>query len=293
MDKRQLYTSVLKKALTESSNSDGASVRGPMLSNVIDYTGDGEYETSKELNAATILERFYFQDDSSYLIENVDNEIDEVPPTSDGITDEIKDQIEKELTEAEDDASDDDTEQKAGFNDELKEAEEDEDHEEPDADDEGGESDNDEDDKEKVSESSLIENAVIRKLIQEMEDETHAAGDNPDEFADQVPNDRDDDTGEDDEPDFDVDKGVSESDDSDSDDEKKDDEEEEKPSDSESKELAEAYRLFREEAEGVFDPSKPVDPEEQEVEKGPLDEDDESDNEDSTEDDNDSDEDDE
>jgi len=138
--KRTSYTKLLKEALsTEWDTTKTVDTKGPMLDPILGYDGGGELETNKD--AASVLERFYFKEKrEADLIEHVDNEVSEVP--DDNIAKTKKD-IEKEVVEQEEVAAP--------------------------AEEEEGE----EDEGEKMAAEAIdaSENAVIEKLIAEMEEE--------------------------------------------------------------------------------------------------------------------------
>jgi len=152
--KRVSYTKLLKEALsTEWDTTKTIDNKGPMLDPILGYDGGGELETNKD--AASVLERYYFKEEvQDSLIEAVDNELDEDPQKKQ-VTATKKD-IEKEVDGGESGSAT------------FKEAEEKEPAEEEEPVEEGeqvAESD------EIVSETEATENAVIEKLISEMEDE--------------------------------------------------------------------------------------------------------------------------
>ncbi len=55
------YKSLLKDALSEFDTSDTVDVKGPMLDPILSWEGEGELPTNKD--AASILERYYFNED--------------------------------------------------------------------------------------------------------------------------------------------------------------------------------------------------------------------------------------
>jgi len=144
MSAKVSYMKLLKEAISEFDTSKSVDVKGPMLDPILSYKGGGELPTHKD--AASILERYYFQEDEDRgvsvnedTLAADDNEIDAIPGKDPQAT---KKDIEDEVTEGE----------------EVTEAEE-EDEEEP---------------AEVEQEGSAIvdlENSVIEKLIGEMEDE--------------------------------------------------------------------------------------------------------------------------
>jgi hypothetical protein len=151
------YMSLLKEAISEFDTSDNVDVKGPMLDPILSWDGDGELPTYKD--AASILERYYFNEDSDNQVDALDEadyENDkgssagksmdhtkgagtEQAGTSDAKTvPASKDEKEKDITK------------------EAEEVEKDE-----------------EEDEEEISEDLDLEmeNTIIEKLIAEMEDE--------------------------------------------------------------------------------------------------------------------------
>jgi len=207
--KKVSYSKLLQEAMADFDTTKTVDVTGPMTKQILGYKGDGELKTTSD--AASILERYYFsdendrdvsiigEDDRTDFAEPDRNEVDDVP--SDNINKTKKD-IEDELTEADD-----------------------MDEEESEADTEESEVNANE------SEVTEAEEAVIEKLISEMEE------------------DDDEEEGEEDE-DLDADKEVSQemgpvgnpkTADQDSEDSGSDDD------------LSEAFEIFREEIEADDD----------------------------------------
>jgi hypothetical protein len=60
MSKKVAYINLLKEALSEFDTSDTVEVKGPMLDPILSWDGGGELPTNKD--AASILERYYFQE---------------------------------------------------------------------------------------------------------------------------------------------------------------------------------------------------------------------------------------
>jgi len=159
-ENRVSYMKLLKEAIQgHEPAAPHQDVKGPMLDTILKYKGDGELETHKD--AASILERYYFGENADKGISiteeeaPIDNEIDVVPDQN---VEKTKKEIEKELTEA------DDEDEEKKDDDEDKE-------------------DKKKDDEEKVEENAgldNVENSIIEKLIEEMEDdlsENRVAGD--------------------------------------------------------------------------------------------------------------------
>ena len=142
---RSRYASLLKEAISEFDTSKSVDVKGPMLDPILGYDGGGALQTKKDMNIPGILERFYFEETAEKLVEHTDNTIDEVPGKEDGNVHKSKKDFEKEITEM--------TESEEGEKDEKDDKED------------------DKDDKEETSDSEKVEEAVIEKLIAEMEQE--------------------------------------------------------------------------------------------------------------------------
>jgi len=168
--KKVSYQNLLKEAISEFDTSKTVDVKGPMLDPILKWDGDGELPIFKD--AASILERYYFNETQDEGVEVSEMEYNEdgtekqgkemdhaegtgteqagtSPESSiDGSKKEIAKDLAKEQEEiTKDEDEDEDKEEEIK---EQDEAEEDEDEEE-------------------VEES--LENAVIEKLIAEMEDE--------------------------------------------------------------------------------------------------------------------------
>jgi hypothetical protein len=182
------YMSLLKEAISEFDTSDNLEVKGPMLDPILAWDGDGEIPVYKD--AASILERYYFNEDKDEGVNTLDEaELDkdkqndkgsasgpsmkhtdgagtEQGGTSDsptvlGSKEEKAKDIKKEQA-GEDDDDDDDME-------EVEEKEY---------------SDKDTPKKKKYTEESEdldMENAIIEKLIAEMEDDDDEDDDDKDD----------------------------------------------------------------------------------------------------------------
>jgi len=160
------YQQLLKEAISEFDTSNNVDVKGPMLDPILSYEGDGELPTYKD--AASVLERYYFNEkqDKGVEVSEADYENDkgvkskdgsehtegpggeEQAGTSDAATipaskDEKGKDIAKEGVFSEKEWDDDDVPKKKKYHDESEE----------------------------VDLSEEVENAVIEKLIAEMEDE--------------------------------------------------------------------------------------------------------------------------
>ena len=165
--KKVSYKNLLKEAISEFDTSKTVEVKGPMLDPVLSWDGGGEIPTHKD--AASILERYYFNEDQDETVEieegeyNDDGKPDsgasmknakgagtEQAGTSDGAMDKREEEIAKEQEEVateQDEKKDEEEEEKAAEAAPEEEVKEDE----------------------EVTED--IENAVIEKLIAEMEEE--------------------------------------------------------------------------------------------------------------------------
>jgi hypothetical protein len=67
MSKKVSYQNLLKQAIAEYDTSKNVEVKGPMLDPILSYDGGGELPTYKD--AASILERYYFNEDRDEGIE--------------------------------------------------------------------------------------------------------------------------------------------------------------------------------------------------------------------------------
>ena len=115
MGKRS-YKELLKESIIREFDTKHTDVKGPMLANILSYTGDGELPTHQD--AASILERFYYGENKDHgvsVLEAPQNEIDEVPAdnvekTKNQIrkTEEITDPFAKALYFDEDECSEED-----------------------------------------------------------------------------------------------------------------------------------------------------------------------------------------
>jgi hypothetical protein len=174
MSKKVSYMTLLKEAISDAEHdtSKPVDIKGPMLDPILSYSGGGELPTQKD--AASILERYYFNEDADLGVtveadepekdekekeEKVeekmagdvqgdvkglaasDNEVDAVPGKDPGATKkDIEDEIKEELaavSEQDDEAAEEDVEDAAKVSTEIE----------------------------------ALENSVIEKLIAEMEGE--------------------------------------------------------------------------------------------------------------------------
>lgn len=171
---KKSYMSLLKEAIAEFDTSDNLEVKGPMLDPILAWDGDGELPTFKD--AASILERYYFNESKDSKLDTLDEadyENDKGNPasgpsmknakgagteqagTSDsGSVKGGKDEKEKDIAKEAEDMSDEDSDK------EEVEEKEFSGKEVPKT-------------KEYTDESQELEmeNAIIEKLIAEMEDE--------------------------------------------------------------------------------------------------------------------------
>ena len=175
---KKSYMSLLKEAIAEFDTSDNLEVKGPMLDPILSWQGDGELPVYKD--AASILERYYFNENRDDGVDSLDEgELEakyqndkgsasgpamknakgagtEQAGTSDsgtilGSKDEKEKDIAKEGLQREQDDDDDDDEK------EMEESEFSGKKVPP--------------DKEYTDENLEMENAIIEKLIEEMEDD--------------------------------------------------------------------------------------------------------------------------
>jgi len=68
MTKKKSYVQLLKEAIAEFDTSDSVQVKGPMLDPILSWRGDGELPTNKD--AASILERYYFNENEDKPLES-------------------------------------------------------------------------------------------------------------------------------------------------------------------------------------------------------------------------------
>lgn len=175
--KKISYVKLLKEAIADFDMSKTVDVKGPMLDPILSYKGDGELPTHKD--AASILERYYFKEehDSDIKVpvfekegpdnkvggdkDPIDNDIDEVPDEN---IEKTKKEIEKAVTEQD----------KETPPEEKEEEEEEKEEEEVEEEEKGAKPKEDEleiEVKEEDTKIESIENSIIEKLIEEMEEE--------------------------------------------------------------------------------------------------------------------------
>jgi hypothetical protein len=70
MSKKKSYMSLLKEAIAEFDTSDNLEVKGPMLDPILSWDGGGEIPVYKD--AASILERYYFNEDRDDGVDTLD-----------------------------------------------------------------------------------------------------------------------------------------------------------------------------------------------------------------------------
>lgn len=158
MTKRVPYKDLLKQAISEFDTSKAVDVKGPFLDPILAYDGGGELPTHKD--ASSILERYYFKEkaDPGVNVEHVDDVMPEVAPKEDGAVKKLTKDIATAVTKPEADGH------KEAQKTKLGEGEEEAAEEEVVAEEEVI-----------TTEIEDMENAVIEKLIGEMEQELEEA----------------------------------------------------------------------------------------------------------------------
>lgn len=153
------YMSLLKEAMSDFTQiQKTVDVKGPMIDPIIGYDGSGEIQTSKD--AASILERYYFNEAEDKGVEIVDDTEDDTETVEEGKETKEEEADEEEIEEgkkesdAEEEEEEDEVETSVEEGKEVKDEEEKEDKKE-----------------EELDESEIIENAIIEKLIAEMDKE--------------------------------------------------------------------------------------------------------------------------
>jgi len=97
------YTQLLKEAMSDFDTSKTVDVTGPMTKQIISYKGDGELKTTSD--AASILERYYFGDDNDSgvsILGEEESRTDFPEPDRNDIDDEPSDNISKTKKDIED-----------------------------------------------------------------------------------------------------------------------------------------------------------------------------------------------
>lgn len=144
MGKRS-YIELLKEGvLQEFDTTKTTDVNGPMLKNILSYKGQGELQTNSNASSADILERYYFdldQDKGLDILEAKENEISEVP----------KDNMNSAKSEIEDEVEGDNDGSSQSVHVTANPVKENSDQ---------------------ISEDEELENSVLERLMNEMEDET-------------------------------------------------------------------------------------------------------------------------
>ena len=193
MSTKKSYMSLLKEAISEFDTSDNLEVKGPMLDPILSWDGDGEIPVYKD--AASILERYYFNESRDDGVNTLDEaELDKAKqndkgsasgpsmkhtdgagteqagtsdsPTVLGSKEEKAKDIKKEQAGEEDEEAGDEeeaVEEKAVDKEAVKAKEYTDESEELD-----------------------MENAIIEKLIAEMEDEEEDKGDDDKEEVEEA-----------------------------------------------------------------------------------------------------------
>jgi len=177
---KKAYMNLLKEAISEFDTSKTSEVKGPFLDSILKWRGDGELPTNKD--AGSILERYYYNEDNDEGVDTIDEaKYEDGAGSSAGAsmkhgkgagTDQAgtsdkssikasKKDIEKELAKEMEEIE-------AAAGEELSEADDADADADADADDEG--------DDETVKEELEMENAIIEKLIAEMEADDDAQG---------------------------------------------------------------------------------------------------------------------
>jgi len=208
MTKKVSYQNLLKQAIAEYDTSKNVEVKGPMLDPILSYDGGGELPTYKD--AASILERYYFNEDRDEgieLMDEADYENDkgekgagskdaegtgtQQAGTSDKATipadmkeigkDLAKEQDESDAEEAEEEEAEE-VEENEWSGKDLPKAKKYVDEQEEDK----GEKDEKEKEDEPEEVTEDIENQVIEKLIAEMEDESDEEEDEDEEEVEEM-----------------------------------------------------------------------------------------------------------
>jgi len=182
MSKKVSYINLLKESITEVADVEkSVDVKGPMLDPILGYDGGGELPTHKD--AASVLERYYFNEDSDKGVsveeagDPINNVIDDVPEKTDAGVSKTKKELIKALTtesddeDEEDDKDEDMSEITRFFAEQEDEIEDEEEEGAPAAMKESDDEDDEDEESGEVSELETVESSVINKLIGEMEEE--------------------------------------------------------------------------------------------------------------------------
>jgi hypothetical protein len=159
---KKSYMSLLKEAIAEFDTSDNVEVKGPMLDPILSWDGDGELPIYKD--AASILERYYFNENAEESVKTLD-ESDYENDKGDSKGKSMEDAEGAGTEQAGTSKSDTIAGGKAEKEKEIAKEAEEVDVDADDADDE----------EEEVEESTDVENAIIEKLIAEMEEDLDEA----------------------------------------------------------------------------------------------------------------------
>lgn len=108
MKKKVSYVNLLKEAISEY-DVKSFDYKGPMTEPIIGYTGDGEMETNKD--AASILERYYFNEKSDSGVNVMEQTAEEPDPEEKNeiVTGDTPDDIEETMDDFEDEILDDES----------------------------------------------------------------------------------------------------------------------------------------------------------------------------------------
>ncbi|MFW9871516.1 MAG: hypothetical protein ACFFG0_00230 [Candidatus Thorarchaeota archaeon] len=204
--KRVSYQNLLKQAIAEFDTSKTVDVKGPMLDPILKWDGDGELPVYKD--AASILERYYFDQESDKGVEvmdemeynedgtekktasekNAEGTGTQQAGTSDKDIPGEKKEIEKDLAKEdvsvqEKEMNDKDVPKAKEYTDESEKAVTEEAVKEQDGEMEDKEEDKEEEMEESKDLSEDLENQVIEKLIAEMEEEEEEEEEDKEEMA--------------------------------------------------------------------------------------------------------------
>ena len=176
MKKKVSYIDLLKEAISEY-DVKSFDYKGPMTEPILGYTGDGEMETHKD--AASILERYYFNEnnDSGINVMEQTAETDDPEEKNEIVTGDTPDDIDETMDDFEDIILDDETsitedldflgeeEEILGDKEEVEEPKDKKEKKEGEEEEEEGE-----------KEEAAMESAILEKLIEEMENEEDGPG---------------------------------------------------------------------------------------------------------------------
>ena len=172
MKKKVSYVDLLKEAISEF-DVKSFDYKGPMTEPILGYTGDGEMETNKD--AASILERYYYNEKNPVLEQTVEEPDPE--EKNEIVTGDTPDDIDETMDDFEDEILNDETSIDEAFDisedldllgEEAEVLGDQEEVEEPEEKEEKKEKKEEEDE----GEEAAMESAILEKLIEEMEEET-------------------------------------------------------------------------------------------------------------------------